>query len=681
MRRCCMKKSIMSMLRNYEWLVLGVGFSLIGVTVFAQGEKTVKKGALLNETPEEKKNRLNEKAALRLSQAAKLKIKAEKISGSNSSSSSSAAQGEGRSLEKKEVVESKKVQELKIQDSSDSSIPSKKQLFSEVSAARVDKKSDDNDVDVQMTEKDVKLPAWRPAAQDATLKSGNWVRISAQDIKVKQLSVGSRDHIWAVSNDNKIYQKDGKSWKMREKGIAVAAAHDGTVYVVHEDNSVAQLVNDQWKLVDGLKLSSITVGNKNTVWGVLDTKDSHDIYKLNGDKWEKALGVDGKPAQGLRKLVVNDDATMLALDSDGKVFMRTDDSKKKVEKIESTRAEVVSKSQTRMDTLKQKIAKIKAKPRAERTPKERRQLKQSRAEMRELKGISEGHKAISRKKKRHKKGNLAHESLRKKSKQQKIKNTNEKSVHTKESAHHESLAKDKVNKGLSSEKTKKIANSSKIKKHDALVETRNHSNKINKHNDSDEDKKNVNDDYKKSAKKAVNTGSSKKKTSKAKLKEVDDVDASIKHERKKPVNEHQDQEEQDKKGNKKSRLAHGSSKVNDDEEDSGDKVSKDSKKGTSQALKKIKKAVRTNNKDSDSDEKPRKKTGKKKHKKDQGSGKDDDDDMDKVHAKQAKRKRSLSSNSRSGGTIIQRGVGRVNIKAIEKSLYGKKRKNKKNSDE
>lgn len=397
MRRSCMKKNFINLLRAYKWLILGIILGLSSRAAFSMNGMGEGRAGSSQETSEEKQKRFKERAALRLAQAAKLELKAERL-----------AQGQAMgstSFGKVKKTRSSKVKKARRSKSKKKDVSSV--ISTESSALKVTKADDDGVIeDPQMTEHDVKPSAWIPDAQDPKAKRGFWEKVSTQDVKMKQISVGSDDHVWAVSDDDKVYQKVDGVWTLKGDGISVAAAHDGTVYVIHADTSVAQFVNDQWEFVKDLRLSSITVGNKKNVWGVLDNNGSHDIYTLNGDKWEKALGADGRPAEGLKTLVVNDELTMLALDADGKVFMRTAASKKKVEEIESTRAEVVKKSKKRINIIKQKIRKIKAKNKGHRTQKQKRQLGRLRVELRELEGIRDGHKAISRKRKQTKREKL-----------------------------------------------------------------------------------------------------------------------------------------------------------------------------------------------------------------------------------------------------------------------------------
>ncbi|MEM7132921.1 MAG: tectonin domain-containing protein [Chloroflexota bacterium] len=123
----------------------------------------------------------------------------------------------------------------------------------------------------------------------------NWQKIPKA---LTQISVGSRDHVWGIDQNNEIWQWSSGGWIQidgRLKYVSVGA--DGTVWGVNAHDNIFRRDGDGWTRIAG-KLKQISVGDQYHIWGV---NANDDIWQWTGSGWTHlggklkrvSVGVDG----------------------------------------------------------------------------------------------------------------------------------------------------------------------------------------------------------------------------------------------------------------------------------------------------------------------------------------------------------------------------------------------------
>lgn len=105
-----------------------------------------------------------------------------------------------------------------------------------------------------------------------------WDKING---RLKQISVGSRKHIWGVNAEGVIYYRDvdENRW-VSVSGIRakyVSVNDSGKVWAVDSNDKIYRRDDEGWIQVSG-SLTQLSVGPDNEIWGV---NSSDEIYTSN----------------------------------------------------------------------------------------------------------------------------------------------------------------------------------------------------------------------------------------------------------------------------------------------------------------------------------------------------------------------------------------------------------------
>ena len=167
----------------------------------------------------------------------------------------------------------------------------------------------------------------QPAVASAEEKFGAWRKIDAgpanENLKLVQIAVGDINNVWATGDDKRIYRLTDQGWVPEATGVYVAAAGDGTVVAINEGNELFKRIGEgQWELIPDIKLSQVSVGNANMMWGVFKKGDKSEAYEFDDGKWEKVKNVKGEDAAGFIQFSVDQDGIALALDDKNNMYRR-----------------------------------------------------------------------------------------------------------------------------------------------------------------------------------------------------------------------------------------------------------------------------------------------------------------------------------------------------------------------
>ena len=153
--------------------------------------------------------------------------------------------------------------------------------------------------------------------------TGDFWSLVKSDVKFKKISVGDVDEVWAVSNDDNVYQLTSDGWEKRIEGIDVGVAEDDTVIVVKKDNSVVSRDEEEdFEPIKDVKLTSVAVGGNDAIWGIHKEGDKIVVYHFDNGKWEKAKNAKGEDIKSIVHFSVNAEEVVYAVDDKGNVFCR-----------------------------------------------------------------------------------------------------------------------------------------------------------------------------------------------------------------------------------------------------------------------------------------------------------------------------------------------------------------------
>lgn len=182
---------------------------------------------------------------------------------------------------------------------------------------------------------------------DTKKTTGDFWSLVKSDVKFKKISVGDVDEVWAVSNDDNVYQLTSDGWEKRIEGIDVGVAEDDTVIVVKKDNSVVSRDEEEdFEPIKDVKLTSVAVGGNDAIWGIHKEGDKPVVYHFDNGKWEKVKNAKGEDIANIVHFSVNAEEVVYAVDDKGNVYCRDLD-----------RLELLKK----MAAIKSKMAKEKTK--------------------------------------------------------------------------------------------------------------------------------------------------------------------------------------------------------------------------------------------------------------------------------------------------------------------------------
>lgn len=178
----------------------------------------------------------------------------------------------------------------------------------------------------------VSVPAWKPIEPPADVKPAGMVLMNKGDghdgLVIKSVSVCDQNNVWCVANDGKadaVYQLTSKGLEHRFDGVFVAAGKE-IVSAINQQNEVFELVGgvgDEWKKVDGLKLTKISRPSPNIGWGVFD--DGKGVttffsYDEHAKKWNVVKNALGVNAKGVVDCSANAEEVVLILNEKGELL-------------------------------------------------------------------------------------------------------------------------------------------------------------------------------------------------------------------------------------------------------------------------------------------------------------------------------------------------------------------------
>ncbi|HYH80525.1 MAG TPA: tectonin domain-containing protein [Longimicrobium sp.] len=90
------------------------------------------------------------------------------------------------------------------------------------------------------------------------------------DGKLKQISVGSAEHVWGVDDKGQIRERFEDGWRIINgpQLASVSVGADGTVWGVKTGGVVMRRDGHNWSSVDSALLTQVSVGSATQVWGV-----------------------------------------------------------------------------------------------------------------------------------------------------------------------------------------------------------------------------------------------------------------------------------------------------------------------------------------------------------------------------------------------------------------------------
>ena len=157
---------------------------------------------------------------------------------------------------------------------------------------------------------------------------GSWTDVSLDaGIKFVQVAVGNEKTVVARDASGEVYELHDGKWEHLGGGRArwIAAGGDGSIFAVgKETGKLYRRSADAWDTVPGIeKLSSVVVLDQSRMWGILKTKGGSEVWQLEGGKWARPLGANGKiPAANWRNIAVAP-GVFLVTDMSGNVMMRS----------------------------------------------------------------------------------------------------------------------------------------------------------------------------------------------------------------------------------------------------------------------------------------------------------------------------------------------------------------------
>lgn len=145
-----------------------------------------------------------------------------------------------------------------------------------------------------------------------------WERVSGQ---LKEISVGSSNHVWGVNDKDQIFRWDGHGW-ISVSGLMkqVSVGEDGVVWGVNAGGQIFERTSlGEWKTIPGLA-RSVSVGSARQKW-VLNNNDQ--IFHLKGNTWQPVPGL-------LRTLSAAADGSVWGVNAQGDIFILAENGQWKV---------------------------------------------------------------------------------------------------------------------------------------------------------------------------------------------------------------------------------------------------------------------------------------------------------------------------------------------------------------
>ena len=180
---------------------------------------------------------------------------------------------------------------------------------------------------------------WIPAApQDE--KFGSWTLVEPgnehKDLKIRQISVGNTNQVWAVGEDNKVYQATLKGWKhCGDDRKMVACGCDETVMTINDKGEVFKYKEEkEWEQIPGLKLDQIAVASRDIMWGI---SQGELLRHVDYGKWEPVKNVMNQQVKNIVFVGVNDEDIVFAINDKGEVLLSTTNQREKVEQTSEAR--------------------------------------------------------------------------------------------------------------------------------------------------------------------------------------------------------------------------------------------------------------------------------------------------------------------------------------------------------
>jgi len=183
--------------------------------------------------------------------------------------------------------------------------------------------------------------AWTPKTPRLSEEIGFWTELKRGTLqsvfRFKKIAAVNSTNIWAIGEDNKIYQNDGTGWKAQAIGIDIAASSDGTVVGINAKNQVYRFKRrGVWERIPNIALTHLDVGHDGYIIGVKQDGDTVKMYKYRNKQWRAIKTRTGTDVTGYTKVAVNELGEALALDCNGNIchldpaFVRTLGKTKKI---------------------------------------------------------------------------------------------------------------------------------------------------------------------------------------------------------------------------------------------------------------------------------------------------------------------------------------------------------------
>ena len=177
-------------------------------------------------------------------------------------------------------------------------------------------------------------PEWRlvEPAKDAKAASAVLMDKGAGNDKlmVKMASASDQNNVWCVANDGSkdaVYQPTSRGLVKKFDGVFVAAGKE-IVTAINDKQEVFELeggTGDDWKKIEGLKLSRVSRPNHKVGWGLLETgKGAFASYMYDDEEnqWLPVKNLQGLDAKGIIDFSANEEEAILALTDDGELLKR-----------------------------------------------------------------------------------------------------------------------------------------------------------------------------------------------------------------------------------------------------------------------------------------------------------------------------------------------------------------------
>lgn len=196
-------------------------------------------------------------------------------------------------------------------------------------------------------------------------KVGTWTKVNAgsgnENLKLQRIAVGNMHNVWAISElesgkDNaQIYQlgrdseDEEEKWVLKESGIDVSAAADGTVVIIKKVDGKNRLFKRKvengkeiWEpIFPDVELTRVTVSSDDALWGVFKQGDRYKAYYLKDDKLQPLKTIKGDDASGfvMFALAESEDGqdVVFAIDAQQGIYRFDTEMAQKIEKTKELR--------------------------------------------------------------------------------------------------------------------------------------------------------------------------------------------------------------------------------------------------------------------------------------------------------------------------------------------------------